>query len=70
MGKWVNKCVASLFLLCGLCMFSPLPCGPLNLGPFRAQFSGLMLPKLYDTFRFKVAHSHFCRLDFCAMFFS
>ena len=62
MGKWASKCVTSLFLLCRLCLFSPFLCGPLNLGPFRTHFSGLMLPKLYDTFRFKVAHPHFVAL--------
>ena len=31
--------------------------------PFRTHFSGLMLPKLYNGFRCKVAHSFFVALN-------
>ena len=69
MGKWVSKYDPSLLMLCGLCLFSSFLCGPLNLGPSRAHLSVLMLPKLSDTFRFKVAHSHFVALNSVQWFF-
>ena len=59
MGKKMRSRLVSA-TVCGLCLFSPFLCDPL--GPFPASFSGLMLPKLYDAFGFKVVHSHFVAL--------
>ena len=69
MGKWVSRCDTSLFLLCGLCLFSPFLGGPVNLEPLSAHSSGLMLPTLHDTFQIQGCSFAFCRFEFCTMTF-
>ena len=65
----VSKCITSLLLFCGLCLYSQSLCGPLSLGLFCAHCARLMLPKLYDTFRLKVSHSHVVALVSVQWFF-